>query len=312
MASGTPDYSLATKTDITAQSIAQIAVDIATQSLANLKVDINTQSLATLAIDIAAQTLTTLGVNIKAQDLTNLSVDLAAQTIGNIAVDLAAQTMGNLSVDLAANSFGTLNVDILAQTVGNLAVDLVAQTIGNLNIDLAAASMGNLGVSLNAATLGNLAIDIAAQAIGDLNIDINSQSLTQVIQRPKFGAAQRGSYADTYPADSDSDIITISAKGVIYGGYLRAKHTSSHKFDRVKIIIDGQTLFDRGFTEMLTEAHQRPLALFCDLLHYDDTNYRYIVGFPSQVTFESSCVVNYRNKEHYTTWVESDIYYATI
>lgn len=46
MASGTPDYALKTKTDITAIDVATIAIDIAAQTISNINIDVNAQSLS--------------------------------------------------------------------------------------------------------------------------------------------------------------------------------------------------------------------------------------------------------------------------
>jgi len=122
MASGSPDWWIRTKTDIVAQTIANLDVDIIAQTLANLNVDIIAQTLANLKVDINAQTLAQVNIDIIAQTLANLNVDIAAQTIGNLAVDLNAQTIGNLAIDINAQTIDNLTFDIVKQTLSFLTV----------------------------------------------------------------------------------------------------------------------------------------------------------------------------------------------
>lgn len=69
-------------------------VDITAQTLSALKVNITAQTLAKLAVDITTQTLAALKVNITAQDLAKLAVDITTQTLGSLIIKIgAAQTV---------------------------------------------------------------------------------------------------------------------------------------------------------------------------------------------------------------------------
>ncbi len=96
MATGTPDYSLQTKTDITAQSIAEIAVDIVGQTIGNLDVDIVAQALSKLDVDISAQSLANLSVVITSAVLGTVDIDLIAQTIGDVNIDVNTQSLAEI------------------------------------------------------------------------------------------------------------------------------------------------------------------------------------------------------------------------
>ena len=102
MASGSPDWWIRTKTDIVAQTIANLDVDIIAQTLANLKVDINAQTIGNLAVDLNAQTIGNLAIDINAQTIDNLTFDIVKQTLSFLTVrpayGSAIQSDGSVSV----------------------------------------------------------------------------------------------------------------------------------------------------------------------------------------------------------------------
>jgi hypothetical protein len=126
--------------NIASQS-ANINVDIKAQSV-DIKITNAVDASGNpvpLKIDISAQSLATLAVDIKSQSVGNIKVDLAAQSIATIGVDIKAQSIGNINVNIASSSV-TLNVNIASQST-TLNVNISSQS-ANVNISVAAQSVG--------------------------------------------------------------------------------------------------------------------------------------------------------------------------
>ncbi len=130
MAHGREDFTYLADTDITAVSIASIAVDIIAQTIAALKINITAQDLAVLKTDIVAQTLAALKINITAQDLAALKMDITAQTLAALKMDITAQTLAALKIDIITQTLASLKINITAQDLASLVIQIgAAQTV---------------------------------------------------------------------------------------------------------------------------------------------------------------------------------------
>lgn len=293
---GRTDWDYYTKSDIVAQTIAQLSVDIAAQTLAALNVDITAQTLGNLAMDIAAQSVGNLGVDINAQSVGNLAVDLAAQTVGNVDINVAGQT-GNVDVNLAAQA---ANVDVnLASQSGDVDVNLAAQD-SNITVDLAAQSLANMDVDIN------------AQSVGNIDIDVVSQTLGELINRPKYGGGLVASWTANVAASTNQTLFTVNGTGMLYGGFVNSVAASTHKVDEVYVYVDGNLLFYSSFQNLLNMGLCSPVVLPVYLKTFNDVAFVYTVGFMYGVTFESSIQVKYYNKTGSSTYVTGKMIYATI
>lgn len=215
-------------------------------------------------------------------------------------VDIEAQSIATLAIDIAAQTLSELNVDIVAQTLGNMSVDIVAQSLANLNVDLVAQ------------TLAQINIDIIAQTIGNLTIDIAAQNLAEIINRPKYGAAQRVVGSITATASTKVSLGSVSGKGMIYGGFIAAYDTQTQALGLVYIEIDGVVFAAWTFNSIngwkLYEEHSYPFYM----LQYDDSGFFYTVGISRGLTFETSFEIFYEEQYGRTPAVHFQVNYAVI
>ncbi len=151
MAHGREDFTYLADTDITAVSVASIAVDIIAQTIAALKINITAQDLASLKTDIVAQTLATLKMDITAQTLAALKMDITAQTLAALKVDITAQTLAALKIDIITQTLAALKINITAQDLAQLVISISAQTVG---VYLQPEWSAKVGVDKNFRTVG--------------------------------------------------------------------------------------------------------------------------------------------------------------
>lgn len=175
-------------------------------------------------------------------------------------------------------------VDIAGQTLDKVSVDIIAQTLAKMAVDIAAVSVGNL------------AIDVVAQTIANLAININAQALSRVVQRPSYGGANIVR-STAYPgANSRSLIFSITGTGITYGGFFWAYASVSHALDYIDFEIDGVNHQGCTFSILNSAGVVNPLGTLAYLLKYDETQFYYVIGFPSGITFESSLKCYYTNQ----------------
>jgi hypothetical protein len=191
-------------------------------------------------------------------------------------------------------------------------IDIVAQTLAQLVIDIAAASIGNVPVDLNAQSIGNLDIDVVAQTIGNLDIDVKAQTLAQLINRPKYGGAELGSYSNAIAGLTTETLIDITGVGMIYGGWIRCTDTTTHKADIPRIWIDDMTIEADTWNSLNQAGVWRNPISPMSLTRYDETNFEYALMIGYGFTFETSVKLKYSNVYGDGTAVAARLYYATI
>lgn len=215
-------------------------------------------------------------------------------------VDIEAQSIATLAIDIAAQTLSELNVDIVAQTIGNMSVDIVAQSLANLNVDLVAQ------------TLAQINIDIIAQTIGNLTIDIAAQNLAEIMNRPKYGAAQRVVGSITAPASTKVSLGSVSGKGMIYGGFIAVVHDLTQENSLVYIEIDGDVFAGWLLSSInhwgLNVENCYPFYM----LRYDNAAFQYSVGISGGLTFETGFEVFYEDVYGRTPIVHFQFNYALV
>lgn len=143
-------------------------------------------------------------------------------------------------------------------------------------------------------------------------VNIITQDLAEIINRPKYGGAITGSYYASVTASSVNTLISVSAKGMIYGGFILSEGSDVQGNDYPYIEIDGERLSYHTFDEMKKWGYLKPHAVVPFLLCFDETNYYYSVGFCYGYTFETGFKVYYEETHGRTPTVTADLYYATI
>lgn len=143
-------------------------------------------------------------------------------------------------------------------------------------------------------------------------VDIAYQALAEMITRPKYGAAQVAEASEVVDASGVTELISITGKGMIYGGALWMDYTSTQKDSSPLLTIDGNEFRDDGLYTINFMNWNNPLILPISILKYDDTNFVYCVGFAYGYTFETSVLVSYSEKHGTTPTVNASLYYALI
>lgn len=143
-------------------------------------------------------------------------------------------------------------------------------------------------------------------------VDVAYQSLGQLINRQKFGGAERVLATANVGASTQTTLITVTGKGVLYGGHLAIEGTASQKEDVPFIRLDSSGNFGSAL-EYLRDYQldvERSQMLF--LRRYDDADFRYSVAFGYGYTFEESISVRYLEFAGNTPLVKTVLHYALI
>jgi len=153
-----------------------------------------------------------------------------------------------------------------------------------------------------------------ASGLPDYNSAINLalQTLSEITNRPKYGAAQRvvGSVAAT--ASTQISLAQVSGKGQIYGGFISSLGTATQVLDYVDIEIDGVvfagwTLNAIFYWNLMTQS-----AYPFHILRYDDKDFTYSVGVQPFLTFETSFEIFYEETYGRTPTIAYQISYAVV
>lgn len=179
-------------------------------------------------------------------------------------------------------------------------------------VDIAAQSLANLNVDLVAQTLSNLNVDIIAQTIANLDIDVNAQSLAQLTNRPKYGASESVLGVVQVAASTETDLVEVTGKGMIYGGVVHLTAAASQKHGIPHLYIDGEDISTLSFYTQniyqVTKGYSNPFSL----LTYDEVKFRYAAAINYGFTFETGFKVTYEEDAGDTPYVVCRAAFALI
>jgi len=155
--------------------------------------------------------------------------------------------------------------------------------------------------------------DVKGDADGNLTLNLKAQDLAEIINRPKYGAAQRADVSTSVPPDTTATLINITGKGMMYGGYEETTGDDTNNLDSPQILIDGNNFFMECFSNLnswhLGTEGGSPIVL----IRYDTTQGLYGVDIKYGYTFESSCTLKYRNASGTSTaYINAALYYALV
>ena len=145
-----------------------------------------------------------------------------------------------------------------------------------------------------------------------LQTNIANQTLAQIINRPKYGAADsvEGNVAAT--ANDETLICTVSGKGIIYGGRIQVPDVSAPETSRPRLYIDDELVVGPNFIGMLRYGMCRYGAHIWTLSKYDQTAEIYVAVLQPGITFEESATLKYNEAEGQTPTVYGIIVYALV
>jgi len=143
-------------------------------------------------------------------------------------------------------------------------------------------------------------------------VDIAYQALAQLMVRPTYGAAKNISGHKVVTASAETELCSVTGRGMIYGGVLYLIYTSSQKDGRPLLYIDGQELGQLRFEYLYRWKMLHTNTLGWYLLYYNDVRYEYGAGLSPNFTFETSFKVAYEENNTKTPDVCYNIDYALI
>ncbi|MFZ2149258.1 MAG: hypothetical protein WAV28_18765 [Sedimentisphaerales bacterium] len=132
------------------------------------------------------------------------------------------------------------------------------------------------------------------------------------VVRPRYGGAKYVAWQKQAQANQDTTMGEVEGKGVIYGGSILCVYTSTQKNSLPKIIIDGVELVSASFYSMIYYGIIAKKAAPFYLMKYNDADFIYGAGILPGITFESSVVVKYGERNGATPTLVGWIVYALL
>lgn len=143
-------------------------------------------------------------------------------------------------------------------------------------------------------------------------IDLTYQALSELINRPKYGGAQRAVSAANATANDTRSYVTVSGKGMLYAGCVYLQHTASQKTGKPYLVVDGFSLATWSFDDMLSLGMVTTWIKPVFLTKFDDVNFIYCAALMYGITFETSLEILYEESEGETPNIVTELIYAVV
>lgn len=141
-------------------------------------------------------------------------------------------------------------------------------------------------------------------------IDIVAQTLGEVINRPVYGGALVSVVMKAVTANADTELISITGEGMIYGGCIAVWGGGQQK-DSIWINeIDGNEQCPATFDILFTYNMGQPHGTSPIITRFDEVNYQYGSILPYGITFEEALKAIYREEHGGTPTVLAVMTYA--
>jgi len=143
-------------------------------------------------------------------------------------------------------------------------------------------------------------------------VDIAYQALSEIIIRPKYGAAEEAAGFTACAVGENTTLVSITGRGVTYGGYIWVNHDESCAGDIYMLKTEGETIFYVTPESLNMFNFVRPAASALFLCCYDAVNYMYAVAIAPGITFETGLAIVYHAAGASAPDVNYNICYALI
>lgn len=130
--------------------------------------------------------------------------------------------------------------------------------------------------------------------------------------RPVYGGGQRNAGGKLVTASDDTNLLTISGKGMVYGGYVLLDYSSSQVNSIPVIAVDDKKICNITFGTLNKFRMDAPGKYPVVLTIYDEVNFIYGVVFSYGITFETELGLSYIERHGTTPTVNYSIIYALI
>lgn len=183
---------------------------------------------------------------------------------------------------------------------------------GNL-MDLAVDENGMLLAKMTGEYAGLPARTIAVDKDGVMKANLSAQDLNWLTIRPAYGEAKQFADGKSCPAGQETQILSVSGRGVTYGGYLKWISALETGDMDLRMYIDDVLLFTATFTTLKDDGFDKygfsPIAMIA----YDpDASFKYVAGISREITFETSLALKVYNPGASAQDVAGKLYYALV
>ena len=128
----------------------------------------------------------------------------------------------------------------------------------------------------------------------------------------RYGSPKQKSFLGNATPSTTTELFSVFGKGIIYSGFINADKLSTSKADKIKITIDNQVYASRSF-EFLDLCNIISHFIYPTYLaKFDDTNFFYVVGIGSGITFEKSIVIEYEETYGHSPGIVAFLNYALL
>jgi len=130
--------------------------------------------------------------------------------------------------------------------------------------------------------------------------------------RPRYGAAKSVMGSKTLTAHSENTLVSISGKGMLYGGNMRFDGVLLDRWDVIHLYIDNVLFYQTNFYSLNLAKYTIPGTNAIFIQSYNEVEGLYSIGVSSGYTFESCFKFSITENRGNTPDVFYNIFYALI
>lgn len=116
----------------------------------------------------------------------------------------------------------------------------------------------------------------------------------------------------TVVANVRTSLISVTGKGMIYGGFIALEYTESQANSRPELWVDGVYVANENFVSLKLWGVEKPFNFSLVLAKYNDTAFVYCVEIGCVITFEESVELIYYERHGKTPNVVARLCYALV
>ena len=125
------------------------------------------------------------------------------------------------------------------------------------------------------------------------DVDIISQTLAEVIQRPRLGTINIGDVSGAVAANTANLIMSISGAGIHWGVYFWLTSTATQDNDYIRVVADGNSINLPTVKQLLDNNFIIPIGAEAFITLYDAVNFKYAGGGGAGKTWNTSYKLYY-------------------
>ena len=146
------------------------------------------------------------------------------------------------------------------------------------------------------------------------SINITGQDLLEVIERPKYGAAENAAYSASIAENDSATLFSVAGTGMIYGGSIYHSGAFDTDYVFLRAVIDGEDMPIFSIKIFNTWMIDEELMSILTEKYYSEENDKYIHRIARGITFETSFAIRLFNDlgSGAADYVVGELYFALI